>query len=144
MLVWVSLEVEVSPRSEGFISISEKLVRFLFSLKICLRRSYTYRPFWTKLHKKMNCKCNLFWIKWAKAEVLKLTLSSVIAFSRKKFVVTFLWDRIMDFHGTQSKLFIIYVVMGLRVAILRYWCVSIFFMPKTDFFAIIFSIFLNF
>ena len=47
----------------------------------------------------------------------------------------------MDFHGSKSKLFIIYVVMDLRVAILRFSCVSIFFIQKTDFFAIIFSIF---
>ena len=47
----------------------------------------------------------------------------------------------IDFHKTKRKLFIIYVVMDLRVAILRFSCVSIFLMPKTDFFAIIFSIF---
>ena len=32
---------------------------------------------------KIYCKFNLFWIKGAKAEVLKLILSSVTAFSRK-------------------------------------------------------------
>ena len=37
----------------------------------------------------------------------------------------------MDFHGTKCKLFLIYVVMGLRVAIVRFLCVSTFFMPKT-------------
>ena len=37
----------------------------------------------------------------------------------------------MNFHGTRSKLFIIYVVMDLRVAILRFSCVSIFSMIKT-------------
>ena len=47
----------------------------------------------------------------------------------------------MDFHGTKCKLFLIYVVMGLRVVILRFLCKSTFFMAKTDFFAIIFSIF---
>ena len=50
----------------------------------------------------------------------------------------------MDFHGTKCKLFLIYVVMDLRVAILRFLYVSSFFMAKTDFFAIIFSTFLNF
>ena len=50
----------------------------------------------------------------------------------------------MDFHGTKCKLFLIYVVMDLRVAILRFLCVSTFFMAETDFFVIIFSIFLNF
>ena len=60
-----------------------------------LGRSYTYRPFWPKLSKKHNkkfyynkimkiyCNNNLFWIKGAKVEVLKLILSSVIAFLRK-------------------------------------------------------------
>ena len=33
---------------------------------------------------RIYCKYNLFWIKWAKVEVLKLILSSDIAFSRKK------------------------------------------------------------
>ena len=47
----------------------------------------------------------------------------------------------MDFHGTKYKLFIIYVVMDLRVAISRFLCISTFFMAKTDFFATIFSIF---
>ena len=28
----------------------------------------------------------------------------------------------MDFHGTKCKLFLIYVVMGLRVSILRFLC----------------------
>ena len=37
----------------------------------------------------------------------------------------------MNFHGIESKLFIIYVVMGLRVGILKFSCVSIFSMPKT-------------
>ena len=37
----------------------------------------------------------------------------------------------MHFHGTKSKLFIIYVVMDLRVAILRFSYISIFFMIKT-------------
>ena len=37
----------------------------------------------------------------------------------------------MDFHGTKSKLFIIYVVMDVRVAIPRFSCVSIFSMIKT-------------
>ena len=31
----------------------------------------------------------------------------------------------MDFHGTKCKLFPIYVVMGLRVAILRFLCKKI-------------------
>ena len=46
----------------------------------------------------------------------------------------------MDFHGTKCKVFIIYAVMGPRVAVLRFLCISIFFMAKTDFFPIIFSI----
>ena len=50
----------------------------------------------------------------------------------------------MNFHGIKSKLFIIYVVMGLTVAILWFLCLSIFFMEETDFFVIFFSIFLNF
>ena len=37
----------------------------------------------------------------------------------------------MDFHGTKYKFFLIYVVMGLRVAILRFLCKSTFFMLKT-------------
>ena len=37
----------------------------------------------------------------------------------------------MNFHEIKSKLFIIYVVMGLRVAILRFSCVSSFSMPQT-------------
>ena len=37
----------------------------------------------------------------------------------------------VDFHGTKSKLFIIYVVMDVRVAISRFSCVSIFSMIKT-------------
>ena len=47
------------------------------------------------------------------------------------YSVTFLWDGLMHFHGTESKLFIIYVVMDLRVAILRFSCISIFSMIKT-------------
>ena len=39
---------------------------------------------------------------------------------------------LMNFHGTKSKLFIIYVVMDLRVAILRFSCISIFSMIKTQ------------
>ena len=39
--------------------------------------------------------------------------------------------RWMNFHGIKSNLFIIYVVIDVRVAILRFWCVSIFFMLKT-------------
>ena len=64
----------------------------------------------------MYCKYNLLWIKWANAEVLEHFIRSY-SISRKKFVVTFLWDRMMDFNGTKSKLFIIYVAMDLRVAI---------------------------
>ena len=37
----------------------------------------------------------------------------------------------MDFHGTKCKLFLIYVVMGLIVAILRFLCKSTFSMLKT-------------
>ena len=37
----------------------------------------------------------------------------------------------MDFHGTKSELFIIYVVMDVRVAISRFSSVSIFSMIKT-------------
>ena len=37
----------------------------------------------------------------------------------------------MDFHGTKCKLFLIYEVMDLRVAILRFLCVSTFSMLKT-------------
>ena len=47
----------------------------------------------------------------------------------------------MDFHGTKCKLFLIYVVMGLRISILRFLCISTFFMVKTHIFAIIFFIF---
>ena len=47
----------------------------------------------------------------------------------------------IDFHGLKCKLFLIYVVMDLRVAISRFLCVSTFFMAKTDYVAIIFSIF---
>ena len=36
----------------------------------------------------------------------------------------------MNLHGVEGKLFIIYVVMGVRVAILRFLCVSTFFMEK--------------
>ena len=79
---------------------------------------------------KIYCKYNLFWIKGAKAEVLKLILSLVIAFKKKQLVLTFLWDPMMDFHGIKCKLFLIYVVMGLRVAILRFLCKSNFFMLK--------------
>ena len=39
----------------------------------------------------------------------------------------------MDFHGIKCKLFLIYVVMGLRVAILRFLCKSTFFMAKIHF-----------
>ena len=39
--------------------------------------------------------------------------------------------RVMHFHGTKSKLFIICVVMDLRVAILRFSYISIFSMIKT-------------
>ena len=39
----------------------------------------------------------------------------------------------MNFHVIKSKLFTIYVVMGLRVDILRFLCLSIFFMEKNDF-----------
>ena len=71
-------------------------------------------------------------------------LSSVTAFSRKTaWHNLFSWDRMMGFHRTKCKLFLIYVVIGLRVAILRFLCKSTFSMEKTDFFAIIFSIFLN-
>ena len=67
---------------------------------------------------KIYCKYNLFWIKSAKAEILKLILSSVIAFSRKTACrnLSLGWW-MMDFHGTKSKLFIIYVVLDLRVTI---------------------------
>ena len=75
---------------------------------------------------KICLKYNLFWIKWAKVELLKLILSSVIAFLRKKVVVTFLRDRMMDFYGTKFKLFLIYVVMDLRVAISRFLCIRTF------------------
>ena len=37
----------------------------------------------------------------------------------------------MDFHRTKSKLFIIYVVMDVRVAISKFSCLSIFSMIKT-------------
>ena len=50
----------------------------------------------------------------------------------------------MNLHEIKRKLFIIYVVMGLRVEILRVLCLSIFFMEKTYFFTIFFPIFLNF
>ena len=42
------------------------------------------------------------------------------------FVVTFLWEGLMNFYGTKSKLFIIYVVMDLIVEILRFSCISFF------------------
>ena len=38
----------------------------------------------------------------------------------------------MDFHGTKSKSFIIYVVMDVTVPISRFSCVSIFSMIKTQ------------
>ena len=89
---------------------------------LCLRRSYTYRPFWTKLPKKNDkkyyynkiikiyCKCSLFWIKWAKAQVLKLILYSFIAFSRKKVCRSFSlrphdgfsWDKEQIVHNLCS------------------------------------------
>ena len=47
----------------------------------------------------------------------------------------------MDFYRTKCKLFLIYVVVDLRVAIFMFLCVNTFFMVKTDFFAIIFSFF---
>ena len=47
----------------------------------------------------------------------------------------------MNLHGIKSKLFIIYVVIGLGVAILRFLCVSIFFMEKTDFLQYVFHFF---
>ena len=50
----------------------------------------------------------------------------------------------MDFHETKCKLFLIYEVMGVRVAILRFLYLSIFFNARTDYFAIVFSISLNF
>ena len=51
----------------------------------------------------------------------------------------------MDFHGSQCKLFLIYVVMGLRVAIFKFLYINTLFMAKTDFFfAIMYSIVLNF
>ena len=37
----------------------------------------------------------------------------------------------MNLYGIKSKLFIIYVVIGLRVAILKFSCLSIFSMLKT-------------
>ena len=73
---------------------------------------------------KIYCKYNLFWIKRAKAEVLKLILSSVIAFSTKKFVVTFLWDRTMDFDGTKCQLFLIYVRLIYLRVITQWPCVG--------------------
>ena len=47
----------------------------------------------------------------------------------------------MNLHGIKSKLFIIYVVMGLRVVILRFLCLGIFFMEKTDFLQYFFPFF---
>ena len=61
---------------------------------------------------KIYCKYKLSWIKGDKAEVLKFILSSYIHFQEKQLVVTFLWDRMMGFHGTKCKLFLIYVVMA--------------------------------
>ena len=89
---------------------------------VYLRRSYTYRPFRPKLPKKIDkkycynkkmkiyCKYNLFSIKEAKAEVLKLTLSSFIAFSRKTACrnlslephVGFSWDKEQIVHNLCS------------------------------------------
>ena len=51
---------------------------------------------------KRYCNNNLFWIKWVKAEVLNLILSSDIAFSRKTACYNlslgphdgFLWDQV--------------------------------------------------
>ena len=37
----------------------------------------------------------------------------------------------MNFHGTKCKLFLIYIVMDIRVVILRFLCISTFFMLKT-------------
>ena len=76
---------------------------------------------------KIYCEYKLFWIKGAKAEVLKLILSSDIEFQEKQLVVIFLWDHMMDFHGTKCKFFLIYVV----VAILRFLCKSTFPLLKT-------------
>ena len=52
-------------------------------------------------------------------------------FQEKQFVETFFRDRMIDFHETKCKLFLIYVVIGLRVAILRFLCVNTFSMLET-------------
>ena len=73
---------------------------------------------------KIYCKYNIFWIKWAK--VLKLILSSDIAFSRKTICRNlslgphggFSWDKVQ-------------IVPNLCSYVL---CKSTFFMAKTDFF----------
>ena len=49
----------------------------------------------------------------------------------KKLDVTFLWDRMMDIHGTQCKLFLIYVIMDLRVAILSFLCIKTLYILRT-------------
>ena len=54
-------------------------------------------------------------------------------FQEKQLAVTFLWDRMMDFHS-----------LSLRFAILKFLCKSNFFMARTDFFGRIFSIFFEF
>ena len=55
-------------------------------------------------------------------------LSYMVYFFKALFLITLKFQLC---HGIKSKLFIIYVVMGLRVAILRFSCVSSFFMSQT-------------
>ena len=65
--------------------------------------------FYNKLM-KIYWKYNLFWIKSAKAEILKLILSSVIAFSRKTACRNlslgphdgFSWDKVQIVHTLRS------------------------------------------
>ena len=49
---------------------------------------------------------------------LQLIFSSDIALKKKKkkqFLVTFIWDHMMDFHGKKCKWFLIYADMGQRL-----------------------------
>ena len=81
---------------------------------------------------KIYCKYNLFWIKYAKVDVLKLILSLVIAFWRKKVCYNFSlrphdgfsWDKvqivpILCSYGSKSCNFTVLMCT--------------FFMAKTDF-----------
>ena len=83
---------------------------------------------------KIYCKYNLFWIKWAEAEILKLILSSVIAFSRKKVRCNFSlrphdgfsWDKVQIVPNLRS--------YGFKSCNFKVFMLSTISMAKTDFF----------